>query len=327
MDRFIKIGRGIKSIIAPRNQDLKIVVLSILGATIIWILSALNKTYTSVIKCPIHLEYEKEGTIAVKTPPEFVEANVTGGGWDLLKQNLSFNNQPLKITLDNPIETKQIAGYAIQPLMSQHLGSLNLNFIITDSISFNIQRLKSKRMFLKIDELLLDLEDLYEIVSPIVITPDTAWFTGPSSMIDTLADTLLLKIPYETIDEDINQPISANPFDQTLVLVDPPLVYVQIDVSKIINFRKEFQIELVNFPADSSVSIDPIRIGLNFKIQEEFIDIIPESDFIIIADYNNINQQDSSVTLEIIETPFYVEEVTIDTSQVKLVYAKEKTGA
>jgi len=326
LDRIVKIGRWIKSIIAPKNQDLKIVVLSLLGATIIWFLSALNKTYTSVIKCPINLEYERDGTIAVKSPPEFVEANVTGVGWDLLKQNISFNNQPLQITLDNPVETKQIAGYAIQPLLSQHLGSLNLNFIITDSITFNIQPLKAKRMFLKINQSHIDLENLYEVVSPIGISPDTVWLTGPLTLVDTLPDTLLIQIPFQDIEEDINQTIPVNPFDQTLVTVDPPEVYVQIDVSKIIDFRKEFEIELVNFPLDSSILINPNRIGLNFKIQEEFIDIIPESDFIIIADYNNVNLQDSTVSIEIIEIPFYVEEVTMDTSKVKLVYAKEKSG-
>jgi hypothetical protein len=150
LDQLIKIGYWLKSIIAPSNQDIKVVVLSVLGATIIWVLSALNKTYTSVITCPIVLEYARENTIQVKPPPEFVEANVTGVGWDLLKQSISFNKEPLMITLDNPVETKQIAGYTIQPLLSQHLGSLNLNFIVTDSLSFNIQPKISKKINLKV---------------------------------------------------------------------------------------------------------------------------------------------------------------------------------
>lgn len=324
MDQLIKIGYWLKSIIAPKNQDFKIVILSILGATIIWVLSALNKTYTSVIKCPIVLDYNLDETILVKPPPEFVEANVTGVGWDLLKQSISFNRQPLSITLDNPIETKQIAGYTIQPLLSQHLGSLNLNFIVTDSVTFNIQPKKTKRMNLKVNQASIDLEELYEIIGPILLIPDTVWLTGPQNMLDTLTDTLYLKAPFENLDEDVNQQIPVNPFNKNLVSADPPEVKIQFDVSRMINYQQSFKIELVNFPMDSSVMISPAQVVLNFKIQEEFLDIFPETDFMIIADFNNANKQDSTVSLELIETPFYVEDVTMDTTLVKLVYAKEK---
>ncbi len=326
MDQFVKIVYWLKSIIAPRNQDLKIVVLSILGATIIWVLSALNKSYTSVIKCPIALDYNSEETILVKPPPEFVEANVTGVGWDLLKQSFSFNREPLKITLDNPVETRQISGYAIQPLLSQHLGSLNLNFIVTDSVTFNIQPKNTRKMNLKVDQASIELENLYEIIGPVLLIPDTAWLTGPKSMLDTLSDTLYLKVPLENLDDDVNQQIPANPFNINLVSVNPPEVQIIFDVSRMINYEQSFKIELVNFPPDSSVMISPDQVVLKFKIQEEFLDIFPEKDFMITADYNNINKKDSTVSIELIEAPFYVEEVTMDTSRVKLVYAKAKKG-
>ena len=326
MDQFIKIIYRLKSIVAPRNQDLKIVVLSILGATIIWVLSALNKSYTSVIKCPIVLDYNSEETILVKPPPEFVEANVTGVGWDLLKQGFSFSREPLKITLDNPIEIKQIAGYAIQPLLSQHLGSLNLNFIVTDSVTFNIQPKNIRKMNLKVVKASIDLENLYEIIGPILLIPDTALLTGPKNMLDTLTDTLYLKVPFEHLDEDVNQLIQANPYDNNLFSTDPPEVQIIFDISRMINYEQSFTIEMVNFPVDSSVTISPEQVVLKFKIQEEFLDIFPEKDFMITADYNKINKKDSTVSIELIESPFYVEDVTMDTTLVKVVYAKEKKG-
>ncbi|MBR9997825.1 MAG: hypothetical protein KFF73_02585 [Cyclobacteriaceae bacterium] len=322
MDQLIKIGYWLRSIIAPSNQDIKVVVLSVLGATIIWVLSALNKTYTSVITCPIVLEYARENTIQVKPPPEFVEANVTGVGWDLLKQSISFNKEPLMITLDNPVETKQIAGYTIQPLLSQHLGSLNLNFIVTDSLSFNIQPKISKKINLKVDQATLDLENLFEIIGPIQLIPDTARFTGPKTMLDTLSDTLYLKLPFENVDDDVDQTVAVNPFNQNLISSDPPEIQIRFDVSRMISFRQSFSIEPVNFPEDSSVMIVPDQVVLNFRIQAEFIDIFPETDFIITADYDDINKKDSTVSIKLVETPFYVDDVTMDTTTIKVVYAK-----
>jgi hypothetical protein len=322
LDRFIKIAYWLKSIIAPSNQDLKIVALCFLGAAIIWVLSALNKTYTSVIKCPVTLEYDPEETILVKPPPEFVEANVTGVGWDLLKQSISFNNQPLRITVDNPVETKQISGYTIQPLLSQHIGSLNLNFIVTDSITFNIQPLKQRRMHLKVEQESISLENSYEIIGPIQLIPDTALLTGPKNMVDTLSDTLRLEVPFDELDEDVNEAIPVNPFDKNLVSLNPSEVQIQFDVSRMISLNQLFPVELINFPSDSSVLIEPAQVVLNFKIQEEFMGIFPETDFLIAADYANASEQDSTVAIEIIETPFYVKDASLDTSQVKLIYAK-----
>ena len=322
MDQLTKIGYWLKSVIAPSNQDFKIVLLCVMGATIIWVLSALNKTYTSVINCPIELDYAGENTIMVKSPPDHVEANVTGVGWDLLKQSISFNREPLIITLDNPVETKQIAGYAIQPLLSQHLGSLNLNFMVTDSLTFNIQPKVSKTVNLKVGEANIDLENLFEIIGPVQLIPDTSRFTGPKTMLDTLSDTLYLKTPFEKVDDDVNQTIAVNPFNRNLISADPPEVLIQFDVSRMINFRQSFSIEPVNFPADTSVTIRPGQVVLNFRIQEEFIDIFPETDFVITADYEDLNEADSTISINLVEQPFYVEDVTMDTSTVKVIYAR-----
>jgi hypothetical protein len=326
LNQLAKIGTWLRAVISPSNQDFTVVLLSILGATIIWVLSALNKTYTSVITCPIELEYEGENTIMVKSPPEFVEANVTGVGWDLLKQSISFNKEPLRITLENPVETRQIAGYTIQPLLSQHLAALNLNFIVTDSVTFNIQPKVTKKVNLAVDPDAIDLEGLFEIIGPIQLIPDTARFTGPKTMMDTMRDILYLKTPFENVDDDVNRTIAVNPFNERLITANPQEVLIQFDVSRMINFRQSFPIETLNFPPDSSVMIDPQQVVLNFRIQEEFIDIFPETDFVITADMKDINPEDSTIALNLVETPFYVEDVTMDTLNVKVIYGgKEGT--
>jgi hypothetical protein len=324
LDQVIKFGRWIKSIIAPSNQDLKIAVLSIGIATIIWVLSALNENYTTQISCPVKFVYEQEGTITVKEPPSYIQANVSGVGWDILKQTISFNRSPLEINIDNPIETRYIAGYSIQPLLAQHLSSLSLNYIITDSISFEIQELKEKNVFLDVDSMELDMEQFYKVISTILVSPDSATVSGPDSMIDTLSDTLFIPIPIENIDDNINRLFAVNRFNKNLISVQPEEVQVEIIVSRFINYQKEFDIDLVNFPLDSSIYINPPRVVLDFKIQEEYVDDFPETDFIIIADFNNVNLQDSTLNLEIIDYPDYVRDISMDSSVVKVIYEKGK---
>ena len=320
MDSVNKIWRWLKSIVRPSNKDLKIVILCIIGATIIWFLSALNKNYTTVIKCPIELTYEKEGTIEVINPPKNVQVNVSGVGWDLLKQSLSFGQDPLLISVENPIETKKIAGYTIQPLISQHLSSLNLNFVVTDTIFIDIQRLLKKKLFVFVDSSKISLQRTYQIVSPLNVNPDSVTITGHETLINSLSDTLSVRLPQDEIDNDYSEKIYIDNFDLSLVSFSPSEIDISFDVSRYVNHSEEFDIELVNFPIDSSAYIEPDIARLNFAIQEERQNNIPEADFLIIADYNNMDPQDSTVRIELISYPNYVQEIKLDTSIYKVRY-------
>lgn len=318
MNELNKIWRWLKSIVRPTNRDLKIVTLCILGATIIWFLSALNKNYTTVIKCPIELDYDKEGTIEVINPPRSVQVNVSGVGWDLLKQSISFAQDPLLIFVENPLETKRIAGYTIQPLVSQHIGSIDLNFIVTDTIYFDIQRVKTKKLLVYIDSSAISLKQNYRITSAIRLNPDSVTIRGHESLISTLSDTLSIRLPQEEIDADYSEKIYIDNFDLSLVSFGPSEIDIRFQVSRLVDYRRNFKIELVNFPLDSSIFIRPTLASLDFRIFEERRDNFPETDFLIIADYNNLNPQDSTIRIELISFPDYVEDVQLDTTLVKV---------
>jgi len=322
LDNVNKIWRWLKSIIRPSNKDLKIVILCIIGATIIWFLSALNKNYTTVIRCPIELDYETEGTIEVINPPKNVQVNVSGVGWDLLKQTLSFRSDPLLISIENPIETKRIAGYTIQSMISQHLSSLNLNFVVTDTIYFDIQRLQSKKLLVYVDSSSISLKRFHQIISPLGVSPDSVKITGHESLISTLSDTLSIQLPQDEIDNNYSEKIYIDNYDLSLVSFSPSEIDISFEVSRIVNQSLNSGIDLVNFPMDSSAFIEPPFINLNFKIYEKRLDNLTDADFLIIADFNNVNQQDSTVKIELIAFPNYVQEVQLDTTLVKVRYSQ-----
>ena len=320
MNSLNKIWRWLKSIVRPTNRDLKIVILCIIGATIIWFLSALNKNYTTVIRCPIELDYNREGTVEVVNPPRNIQVNVSGVGWDLLKQSLTFRRNPLVISIENPIETKRLAGYTIQPLLSQHLSSLDLNFVVTDTLYFDIQRQQSKKLLVYVDSSTISLKRFFQIISPLGVSPDSVLITGYESLIESLSDTLTIRLPETEIDRDYSEKIYIDNFDLSLVSFTPSEIDVNFEVSRFVDYSRNFRIELVNFPMDSSVYIEPSQASLNFKIQERRRDNFPDTDFLVIADYNNVNQQDSTVRIELVLVPEYVQEVQLDTTLVKVRY-------
>ncbi len=323
MNQIVKIGRWLKSIIAPSNQDLKIIALSVLGASIIWLLSALNESYTTFIRCPIELTFHEENAIVVKKPPQHIEANVTGIGWDLLKQTISLNKKPLEISINNPYETRQISRINIEPLLSQHIDPLNLNFVATDSITFNIQPVDNKKLIPVLNMNSLDLADNYEVVGSVSLSPDTILLMGPESILDTLSDTLHFHIPLENIDENIDRYFPITYLNREMFSFIPSEVRVRMNVSNFISRHDEINVELVNFPLDSTVFVRPGQINVGFEIEAGSTDTYDPTDFMIIADYNNMNPNDSTINLEVIQIPPYVKSASLDTTKVKVIHAPE----
>jgi hypothetical protein len=71
---------------------------------------------------------------------------------------------------------------------------------------------------------------------------------------------------------------------------------------------------------DSSAYIEPGIVKSSFQIQEEMQDNFPKSKFVVIADLNNVNPQDSTVIIELIEYPEYVQGIELDTTLFKVRY-------
>jgi hypothetical protein len=127
-------------------------------------------------------------------------------------------------------------------------------------------------------------------------------------------------LPQDEIDDNYSEKIYIDNFDLSLVSFSPSEIDISFNVSKYVNHRTEFEIQLVNFPMDSSAYIEPGIVQSSFQIQEEVQDNFPKSKFLIIADFNNVNPQDSTVNIELIEYPDYVQDIKLDTTLFKVRY-------
>ena len=85
----------------------------------------------------------------------------------------------------------------------------------------------------------------------------------------------------------------------------------------------ELNIELVNFPYDSTVFLQDTTLTANFKVQRSFRDDFNLSDILVIADLNNMHSADSTITLEVMDQPRFVRDVTLNFNRIKVQYADQ----
>ena len=325
---MIDVGKIVHSIVeflAPlRKANWKVILLCFSTAATFWFFNALNKIYTTRVDYPVKLVFDRDSLVALKDPPDEIPINVTGGGWQLLKRTISVNTAPVVISPENPVHTQFFTANNLLPIFSNQLGDLNVNYIATDTIFFKIEPYAERRLKISLDSTSVQLRENFHITSDILVEPDSVNFRGPVSLINQLPEIFFVALSEKNINSSYDEELSLDLFSPSLMRKNPEVIHVKFDVEEYLDQTSELNIELVNFPYDSSIYIEKAKIVANFKVQRSFRNQLKAEDFLIIADLNNIHTSDSTITIEVMDLPNYVSNFHFeDINRVKVVYATE----
>tara|TARA_B100001175_G_C19485544_1_gene629563 strand:- start:302 stop:1201 length:900 start_codon:yes stop_codon:yes gene_type:complete len=220
----------------------KIFLYCFLAGSLIWLFNELNNKSNATIFYPINFEYdEPENFIEVEPNPNLVEVSINGTGWNLLRNLLKINIKKAEYKLNNPSQTKHILSSSLIPNISESLENISLNYVVTDSVFFNIELIKTKSLILKFDSLGIELRDNFKVVSDVKISDEIIIIKGPESLINTLPDEFLLKLKENNIGRNFNSDISIESFGN-FSEVSPKRVNVNFLVSEFINDEITFDL-------------------------------------------------------------------------------------
>lgn len=307
--------------LAPlKKSNWKVILLCFSTAATFWFFNALNKEYTTRIDYPVKLVFNRDSLVALKEPPEEIPINVTGGGWQLLKSTISVNVDPVIIKPENPVQTHFLTANNLLPIFSSQLNDFNINYIAIDTIVFKIDPYEDRRLYIKLDSSSIQLADNYYITTELLVEPDSVNFRGPLSLVNQLPDVFMVSLSDKNIHNGYDEELSLDLFSSSLIKKSPEVIHIVFGVEEFIKQTSTLNIEQVNFPYDSTVYIGMNSIEVSFKIQKSFVKKMEKEDFMIIADLNNMHAADSTITLEMIESPDYVNDITFQENRVKVIY-------
>ncbi len=300
----------------------KVVLLSFLGATTFWFFSALGKDYNYRIEYPIEFIYNKDSLVAIKPLPEYVDIDVSGGGWDLFRDSFWFGSDPIIIELDNPAAIRYLTRPTILPIVSDQLNEFRINFLFTDTLYIDIDRKVSRKIDLRVDSLQISMDQDYRMISSISLNPDTALIYGPSSFIDTLGKEYSVYLDAEDIDKSFDRFVKLGLPDGWDIYSNPPTVNVKFEVDRFDQLEMATVVELQNFPEDSSVYVTDPNITVRFVVQQELKEEYFSEDFKVVVDYNLVNEHDSIAPAIVIYHPENIIEVETIPDSLSITYGK-----
>lgn len=248
----------------------KIFLYCFLAGSLIWLFNELNNKSNATIFYPINFEYdEPENFIEVEPNPNLVEVSINGTGWNLLRNLLKINIKKAEYKLNNPSQTKYILSSSLIPNISESLENISLNYVVTDSVFFNIELIKTKSLILKFDSLGIELRDNFKVVSDVKISDEIIIIKGPESLINTLPDEYLLKLKENNIGRNFNSDISIESFGN-FSEVSPKSVNVNFLVSEFINDEITFDLiyDQDGYDIDTTIVVT-YDIEKGIKLDEE----------------------------------------------------------
>lgn len=287
-----------KSFYTPSKKDekLKVVGLCIVISTTFWFFSALNKDdYISQINYPIEIEFDMDEYIAIGDLPSRIPLEVTGGGWDLMTRSFGFNMSPIKISLERPDASGFIMTSSLRAQLTPGLDPVAINYVLLDSLRFDIQRKVSRTFKLSLNPTSISLDDNYRIASAIRVEPDTVVWTGPEQMINSLGNVIYLDADMTDIDRDIDEVVDI-PEPPNLFSAQAKSVRLRFQVVRMLEVFDNVKVSLLNLPDTLWVS-DLDSVSVRYRIAEDAFDVLDSGRVDIIADYNYLNPQDSTISL------------------------------
>lgn len=308
----------------PSNKDkLKVVTLCILAATTFWFFSALNKSdYSTLVEYPVTFVYPDDSTYVLESLPKHILVEVRGGGWNLLRKTLLLDTPPVEIELEDPINTRYVTGQSLTQQIAERLGEVQLDNVVTDTLFFRIDRAAEKDVYIALDSSSIQLENTYQIISPISLSTREATVIGPETILADLDDTLYITLPEQGISEAYQQSITIEYSSSDLVSILPETVEVSFEVAPFDMVSRSVQVTGKNFPEDSSLQILPKQVDVSFWIQDKYIDLIQNYDFEVVVNLRSLNLDDSTITPVLKSYPKFAKNITVSPSKVRVQNAK-----
>ncbi|WP_276498291.1 hypothetical protein [Pontibacter litorisediminis] len=294
------------------------VLLCFVAASTFWLLNALNKSYSTQTSYPIRFVYDENELVPIKPLPQEVSINVTGKGWKLLRKSLRLEVQPAEIYIRDLPRNDYLLGSALRPSLVNALDGLQLNFVVTDTIYFDFDPKVQKRIALQVDPKQKLTDNQHAVVGAIRVNPDSVTFTGPASLVDSLPDPFLLRLPEQTLVEPSKVPVPINYDYKSLVEADVEEAQVIVNVKNLVAEERQVLPELVNVPEGVSLNLRPPIVVLRYQMLQDSMSLLNRSAFKVVLDYSKFNPIDSTLVPELVQQPRGLRNVQVWPTRIKV---------
>ncbi len=284
----------------------KAVSLCVLTAVVFWIFTALNKNYSTNVRFPIVFEFDGEKYATAQPLPKTVNMNVSGNGWNLFRKRVGLKVPHVVIPLERPSEVKKIVGSTLAPIMATQIGNVKINFVVTDTLYLHVDKRIRQRYKLVADISAITFRKGYGRISPVVVLPDSVELDGPESRLKALADSILLPLDTNNVNENFRDEVEIGFLGNEFINRNPPVAQVIFEVGPVQEVSK--RVKLIAHKKPYALQADSASVWFQVPVSKL-------EDFNLAA--RELSLEATATQLNVMNLPSYALPLRMDSVRVK----------
>jgi len=310
--------RAISNLLRFDRTNWKTLSLCFFTAAVFWIFNALNKNYATNLRFPLQFDFDGTKYVAVEPLPGALVLNVNGNGWEILRRSLGLKVPNISMTLERPADMRKIVAATLSPIVASQIGTLKVNFIVTDTLRLKIEPKVPRKI--KLVAVLNNLSFRKNLgrTSKVVVLPDSVTLQGPKSLIENLSDTILLNVSGSRINRNFRESVEVMVPHNEMISRNPPVAEVMFDVGPVEEIVRQVSLRMSKVPWGVEVEKDSVQCVFVVPLKEHDRFLTEQLALSLSFDYATITKGQTKTFLPTLRgLPPYAGIVRIDSVKVK----------
>ncbi|MEX0844739.1 MAG: CdaR family protein [Balneolaceae bacterium] len=280
-----------------RREKIVVFIGAYIMAVSLWFIVNLSGSFSININIPVEPGNLPEDMALTEEFPEFVQASISGDGWQLL----SLYNDPPRVIIN--IEDREINMFDQVRQRLSYLQGIDIAKVQPLLLSVNMESKASKKVPVILNTQ-LSFQNRYGLVGKPVITPDSVTITGAQSNIRNIEqwevkDTLRLS----NVRDDISATLQLAEKVGVIEISENEINF-EADVSEFTEGETTVYIRTRNLPRGQNVNYNPSSVTIRFDVPiEQYSEVEKIRPYEVYVPYSKILEDSTGfVTPDIQQT-------------------------
>ncbi|PVX50774.1 YbbR-like protein [Balneicella halophila] len=300
--------RGIE---LSQNKNVLLYLFFVGVATIFWFLHSLGKEYTANVHVDVKYHNFPLDTEPQEKTTKDLTLNVSGYGFSLMRMQLKSIFYDYKVDVSSlrkrRTNNKENLSYelsisAIRNQFEEQLGSgIIINSVYPEDVDFEIVPMGLKKVPIT-SAVKIEMKSGYMLSDEGFVNPDSVEVRAPIALLDTLKTIYTESLLIDKLSSSFKKKVKlVSPNPEVELMTEHTTV--QYEINEYIDEEIIIPVKAINFPKNVNVVIQPNEVKLKYRTYEKAKQNIQEDDFLLVVDYNTINDLATKIEVQAIHLP------------------------
>ena len=257
------------------GRDWVILTTSLLLAFSVWMIHNLSLKYNANLTAKVTAVCALDGHENESSSTAEAVARGRATGYNIIESYIKAN-RPVKVEFSPSVMQRYdaerffVTGDRLNEYAHLIFGEdINVEHFISDTLFFRFPSVNHKKVPVE-PVLLVSYKGQYMARGPLTVMPDSVVVEGDPYLLESVKKVYTAPIRHVDVSQSIGGMVALEPIRG--VSIQAKEVYYNMDVTRFVEFVKEYKVEAVNVPADKTLIIFPSTARLTMKCEFPLMD-------------------------------------------------------